>query len=112
MSIVPSNEAFELWFLYHFRNQTTKISRKDYAEAISKAVRNAGKCNYEYDKAGENHYEIMTKCGSMEDAIKFAKMQSENFSDQNYATHNPCTMVFKLVLQLLGQDEKLNLEIS
>ena len=31
-----SNEAFELWYLYHFVNRTTGMSRTEYKKAISK----------------------------------------------------------------------------
>lgn len=54
----------------------------------------------------------MTSYGSQENAIKWAENQSKKFSDNDYANHNPCTMVFKLVKQLIGQDKKFNKEID
>lgn len=33
-----SNEAFELWYLYHFHNRITGMTRDEYAVAITKAV--------------------------------------------------------------------------
>ena len=33
-----SNEAFELWYLYHFHNRVTAMSRDEYKKAISDAV--------------------------------------------------------------------------
>ena len=38
-----SNEAFELWYLYHFQNVTTGVSRKHYEEKISAAVNDSPK---------------------------------------------------------------------
>lgn len=38
IEIAWSNEAFELWYLYHFQNVTTGVSRKHYEEKISAAV--------------------------------------------------------------------------
>ena len=38
VEVAWSNEAFELWYLYHFQNVTTGISRKQYEEKISAAV--------------------------------------------------------------------------
>ena len=38
VEIAWSNEAFELWYLYHFQNVTTGVSRKHYEEKISAAV--------------------------------------------------------------------------
>jgi hypothetical protein len=54
----------------------------------------------------------MTTYGSMEDAICFSEAKSRDYTDQRYATHNPCTMVFKLVRQLIGGDEELNIELT
>ena len=34
------------------------------------------------------------------------------YTGQSFATHNPCTKVHEIVLQLMGKDEKLNKEIS
>lgn len=54
----------------------------------------------------------MTSYGSQENAILRAETQSRKFSNNDYANHNPCTMVFKLVKQLIGQDKKFNKEID
>ncbi|MBO7463762.1 MAG: RloB domain-containing protein [Bacteroidales bacterium] len=107
-----SNEAFELWFLYHFKNQVTAMSRTEYADAISDAVNKSTKYKekkkYKYEKKDPKNYQIMTTYGSMDDAIKFAESTSEKYTDERYATHNPCTMVYKLVRLLIGQNEDFN----
>lgn len=111
-----SNAAFELWFLYHFENVTAHLTRKAYQKKLSDAVNKSGKYNkkskYQYDKTDTENFSIMTSYGSQENAIKWAENQSKKFSDNNYANHNPCTMVFKLVKQLIGQDKKFNKEID
>ena len=111
-----SNAAFELWFLYHFENVTAQLLRKDYQKELSRAVNKSGKYNkkskYQYDKTDTENFSIMTSYGSQENAIKWAENQSKKFSDNNYANHNPCTMVFKLVKQLIGQDKEFNEEID
>ena len=111
-----SNEAFELWYLYHFVNRTTGMNREEYKRAISEAVNKSAnyilKKTYEYEKNAKDNYKIMTTCGSMERAIKFAEAKSKEYTDQRYANHNPCTMVFKLVRQLIGKDEELNKELT
>lgn len=111
-----SNEAFELWYLYHFVNRTTAMNRDEYKKAISNAVKNSpeykARKQYVYTKNDANNYQIMTKYGSMENAIKFAEAQSKEYTDKRYAKHNPCTMVFKLVRQLIGKDEELNEELK
>lgn len=111
-----SNEAFELWFLYHFQYVDTEMHRTQYADAISKAVNKSGKYKekipYQYQKNASDNYRIMTECGSQEDALRNAERATANFSDENYATHNPCTMVYKLVRQLIGKDEELLEELK
>lgn len=111
-----SNEAFELWYLYHFKNRVTAMSRTEYKRAISEAVNNSPQYKnrkvYEYAKNDKDNYRIMTTYGSMENAIRFAEAKSFDYTDQRYATHNPCTMVFKLVRQLIGKDEDLNKELT
>ena len=111
-----SNEAFELWFLYHFQYVDTEMHRTQYADVISKAVNKSGKYKgripYQYQKNASDNYRIMTECGSQEDALRNAERATANFSDENYAAHNPCTMVYKLVRQLIGKDEELLEELK
>ena len=111
-----SNEAFELWFLYHFENVTAYLPRDAYQKELSRAVNKSGKYNkkseYKYDKTDTENFSIMTSYGSQKNAIQRAETQSGKFSDNDYANHNPCTMVFKLVKQLIGQDKKFNKEID
>lgn len=114
-----SNEAFELWFLYHFENVGRYLSRKECKKELSCAVNKSKKYKkdnknkeYEYQKKDEKNFSIMTSYGSQKNAILWAEKQSEKFTDKNYATHNPCTMVFRLVKQLIGQDKELNQEID
>ena len=85
IEVAWSNEAFELWYLYHFQNVTTGVSR--------------------------NNYEIMTTYGSMESALRYAEAKHIEYADSRYANQNPCTTVYRLVCQLLGRDEKLNVEL-
>ena len=91
------------------------MSRAEYQKAISKAVNKSPKykCKtaYEYAKNDKNNYNIMTTYGSMDNAIKFAEAKSREYHDLRYATHNPCTMVYKLVRQLIGKDDELNEEL-
>lgn len=47
----------------------------------------------------------------MEKAIQFAEAKSEEYSGNQFAKQNPCTMVFKLVRQLIGKDDVLNEEL-
>lgn len=111
INVAWSNEAFELWYLYHFQNRVTAMSRDEYKAAISKAVNDTGmwkgKKPYQYKKNDMCNFEIMTKYGDMEQAIRNAQQQHNSFVGTRYATHNPCTTVYKLVLQLLNRDKEL-----
>ncbi len=115
IEVAWSNEAFELWYLYHFHNVTTGVSRKQYEEKISVAVNSSPKYKsqkkYRYAKKDPNNYKIMTTYGSMDTAIKYAEAKHQEYTDARYANHNPCTTVYRLVRQLIGKDEKLNEEL-
>jgi len=104
-----SNEAFELWYLYHFQNRVTAMSREDYKRAISNAINASPKYKskkpYVYKKNADDNFEIMNEYGSMKNAIKWSEAKSNDYKDRRYATHNPCTMVYRLVRQLLREDE-------
>ena len=111
IDVAWSNEAFELWYLYHFHNRVTAMSRSEYKKAISKAVNNSPLHKggqYTYAKNANDNYEIMRKYGSEEDAIRWAEEKAKEYSDNRFASHNPCTMVYKLVRQLNGNDAELN----
>ena len=115
IEVAWSNEAFELWYLYHFQNVKTGVSRKDYEEKISTAVNASpkykSKKKYRYAKKDPNNYKIMTTYGSMESALRYAEAKHLEYADSRYANQNPCTTIYQLVRQLLGRDEKLNAEL-
>lgn len=115
IEIAWSNEAFELWYLYHFQNVTTCVSRKHYEEKISAAVnvspKYKSKKKYKYAKKDPENFWIMTTYGSMDSAIQYAKTKHLEYTDSRYANQNPCTTVYRLVRQLLGKDEELNAEL-
>lgn len=115
ISVAWSNEAFELWYLYHFQNVITGVSRNDYQDKISAAVNAStkykAKNKYKYAKNDPANFRIVTTYGSVDDAIKFAERKHKEYLDECYATHNPCTTVYMLVRQLLGQDDELNAEL-
>ena len=115
IEVAWSNEAFELWYLYHFHNVTTGVSRKQYEEKISIAVNSSpkykSKKKYKYAKNDPNNFEIMTTYGSMDAAMKYAETKHCEYTDTRYAIQNPCTTVYRLVRQLIGKDEELNKEL-
>lgn len=118
INVAWSNEAFELWYLYHFQHRVTPMSRDDYAQAITAAVNGSEKWScpqkaYKYKKNDDNNYYIMTKYGNLHKAIQRAENQYNTFttSQTTYAQRNPCTTVHLLVKQLINEDQDLITEV-
>jgi hypothetical protein len=96
-----SNEAFELWYLLHFHYYNHGMSRKDYQHAIESNLRPLVGDGYRYQKNSTEMYTILKEHGSLDDAIQNAKKLIRNFEGrEDFASHNPCTMVWKLVVEL------------
>lgn len=105
-----SNEAFELWYVYHFDDRNTAMKREEYQKIITQRIRKcgykSGKEIYQYKKNDPNMRNILRACNCNElDAVKRAERQANSFSDMCFHNHNPCTMVYKLVKLLLGEDK-------
>ncbi|HOE39138.1 MAG TPA: RloB family protein [Bacteroidales bacterium] len=101
-----TNEAFELWYLLHFHYYNTGISRKQYQELIEKNFKEKGLKNYTYKKNSTEMYSLLKTYANRDFAIKNAvKLKKLYLGQQNYSTHNPCTMVYKLVAELFGLEE-------
>jgi hypothetical protein len=110
-----SNEAFELWYVFHFVNRVTAMSRDEYKAAISKYVNESPSYNergrYTYRKNDAKTRQTLQMYGDEARAIRYAENQEATFSDERYATQNPCTTVFKLVRLLRGEDSVFNQKI-
>lgn len=62
--------------------------------------------DYRYQKNSVEMYSLLKEHGRIEDAIRNAKNLEKNFAGRlDYANHNPCTMVHKLVEELLRLKE-------
>lgn len=112
-----SNEAFELWYIYHFDARSTAMSRTEYKRVITQRVNSAGhklgKTPYVYKKNDPKMRTILSLClCNEEEAIRRAKAQASTFSNRRFHTHNPCTMVYKLVSLLIGKDTVFNHKIE
>ena len=96
-----SNEAFELWYCLHFACLNTGISRAKYIKQIEKALKlKTGDNSFTYTKGDPDIYSLLQKYGDENMAKRHAEKLRESFNNTNYATHNPCTMVDKLVDEL------------
>ena len=112
-----SNEAFELWYLLHFHNRVTAMKRDEYKKAIEESVnaelkKKKKKNTFKYQKNDTEMYSLLNQTGSQESAIKWAKELASNITDEQFANHNPQTMVFKLVEELNGQSQELKDELT
>lgn len=102
-----SNEAFELWYLLHFHYCNNGLNRVDYQRLLEENLKAFVGENYKYLKNSIEIYELLKKHASIETAVRNAKMLAANFEGrQDYANHNPCTMVYKLVEELLELKNK------
>jgi RloB-like protein len=98
MEAAWSNEAFELWYLLHFHFYNTAMSRKQYQQLIEENLRPFLGNDYKYEKNSKNMYAVLKEYGNIEQAIEFAKRLEDNFKGRaDYANHNPCTLIWKLV---------------
>ncbi len=105
-----SNEAFELWYVYYFDDCCTGMQRSEYSKIITQRVQKKWQKKwqkkYTYSKNDPNMRKILLDCGCDEKkAIGRAEKQANTFHDQKFHDHNPCTMVYKLVKQLVGEDK-------
>ena len=109
-----SNEAFELWYLLHFQFRNTGMQRDEYKKAIEKAVNDKlknKKKTFKYEKNDQNMFSTLSKVGNQEQAIQWAKDLDMMFEGEEFSEYNPCTKVYKLVLELLGKSDELNAEL-
>ncbi|MDR0872326.1 MAG: RloB family protein [Prevotellaceae bacterium] len=109
-----SNEAFELWYLFHFKYQNTGMKRDKYQKDIENNIKRiTGDSKFKYTKNSTEMYDILQKYGNQSQAIKNAERLSNSYNNQKFATHNPRTQVYELVNQLIGkEDKKLDKEIK
>lgn len=115
-----SNEAFELWYLLHFQYRNTSMSRTEYKKAIedevnakiAKESKSKKPKKFEYKKNSAEMYNILEKYGNQTQAIKWAEQLITTHTCENYAIHNPCTLIHILVKELIGESEELIKEIK
>lgn len=94
-----SNQSFELWYSLHFKYDETAHHRDNYISFLN------SKFNYQ-----KNMKDIRTELGKNggkeDEAIKRAKKLADNWASRSdYAYHNPCTQVYKLVEKLKSLEE-------
>lgn len=106
-----SNEAFELWYIFHFANRITSMSRKEYQKAITDFISKYKK-GYVYQKNDPNMHSYLNQYGNESQAMKFAEIQANSFNHTRFAEHEPSTWVYRLVKLLRGEDDDFNRTIK
>ncbi len=98
-----TNESFELWYYLHFEYLDTAIGRKQYIEKLENMFKDKMRDgSFKYEKGASDIYDLLQRYGKEEFAIKSAEKlrKSHKGKGTNYAKHDPCTMVDKLVEEL------------
>ncbi len=89
-----SNEAFELWYLLHFEDRTSGMSRTEFAGKLSKCI------SREYKKNSTEMYRILQTLGDEDAAMRRATQLHAQHDGIPPSQSNPCTRVNKLVSEL------------
>jgi len=90
-----SNEAFELWYILHFRNQAGgALSRHEYECILEDEMKRP------YKKNAEDMFELLKP--HVVDAIKRANVALKLQNGKPYHAQNPATTVHLLVKELLS----------
>ncbi len=93
-----SNEAFELWYLLHFSYYQDAMSRTDYQARIERELSQRMGQAYTYRKNDPDMYAYLQKYGNPEQAMVWAKTLHLRFTGkEDFANHNPCTLVYALI---------------
>ncbi|MDR1405630.1 MAG: RloB family protein [Prevotellaceae bacterium] len=94
-----SNEAFELWYILHFKYMDTGISRKDYRRHITSQFKKELPA-FKYKKNDPEMYALLAKHGNQKQAVAWAKRLEKQYTGNDFAKHNPRTRVYALVEEL------------
>lgn len=95
IKVAYSNQAFELWFILHYKNQNAPLDRTKYCGILSKYM------NKKYDKTDESHY--VTLEGKINEAIENAKyghQVNKSLGPTKPSERESITTVYKLVEEL------------
>lgn len=95
-----SNEAFELWYLLHFEFYQDAASRRDYQARLEQVISQRTGKPFQYRKNDPGMYALLKVHGNVEQAIRWAMELERRHEGENFADHNPCTQLYRLVEML------------
>ena len=82
------------------------MSRDNYKPFIERELTQKMGKPYSYQKNSIDMYHILQKYGNEAQAITRAESLEKLYEDKEFARHNPCTKVHRLVLALKGLKPK------
>ena len=84
------------------------MNREDYKAYLEREIKKqSNDANYKYKKNDNNTFSILKSYGNQQQAIEWAKQLKQTYSDKYYATHNPCTLIYELIEELINPQEVL-----
>lgn len=99
--VAYSNDAFELWFVLHYKMIDTQLTRHQYYEMLRE------EWGFNYEKEGKemaickkNYKRLQNLPASQEKAILRAEKLHKQFKDEKCCEQNPCTTLYALVRAL------------
>lgn len=99
-----SNECFEIWYLLHFNFHDTAMNRNQYQAILEREISIRTGTHFVYQKNDPGMFRILRKYADLPFAIKNAIKLEKNYTDRNFARHNPRTRVHHLVKRLFAFD--------
>lgn len=109
-NVAWSNESFELWYLLHFRNQSSFIDRKACIAALEKEL---GKLDpsFSYAKGASAIFRYLTEDRRRQAIRNAANLRAywQKLGTADCGQHNPCTQVDLLVQKLTDPEERKKL---
>lgn len=101
IEVAYSNDSFELWFILHYQNLESNLTRFEYYEILNTIW------GVNYENEGKKiafsksiYAKLLENKESQKNAITRAENLLELFKNTIFAERNPCTTVFELVVKL------------
>lgn len=107
-----SNQCFEYWIYLHFNYSQSALHRSIWFEKLDEIFKKNGISNDGYEKNLSNIFDITIKHGSIKHAISYATKVENSYKNNTLPSRrDPCTTVYKLILELKDYIEPLKKQI-
>lgn len=102
-----SNQSFEYWIYLHFYFSDSALHRDDWVEKLDKILKENNINPNGYHKNDPNVFEFVREYGSIKTAVESARRIHNRYADTIPSKCDPCTTVYKLILELKPYIEEL-----